>query len=102
LQEYMDVLPSGRPSDLPPLRGIECKIDLGEEDEMPSRTTPILEGEDDEDIPTHDERLRNQQGGAQGRGQGAGQVAGRAQQEGVLLGDGFESYSDSRTTVTSN
>jgi hypothetical protein len=28
---------------------------LGEEDEMPSRTTPILEGEDDEDIPTHDD-----------------------------------------------
>jgi hypothetical protein len=28
---------------------------LSEEDEMPSRTTPIQEGEDDEDIPTHDD-----------------------------------------------
>jgi hypothetical protein len=28
---------------------------LGEEDEMPSRMTPIQEGEDDEDIPTHDD-----------------------------------------------
>jgi hypothetical protein len=28
---------------------------LGEEDEMPSRTTPIQEGEDDKDIPTHDD-----------------------------------------------
>jgi hypothetical protein len=28
---------------------------LGKEDEMPSRTTPIQEGEDGEDIPTHDD-----------------------------------------------
>jgi hypothetical protein len=28
---------------------------LGEEDEMPSRTTPIQEGEDDYDIPRHDD-----------------------------------------------
>ena len=28
---------------------------LGEDDEMPSRTTSIQEGEDDEDIPTHDD-----------------------------------------------
>jgi hypothetical protein len=28
---------------------------LGKEDEMPSRTTPIQEGEDDDDIPTHDD-----------------------------------------------
>jgi hypothetical protein len=28
---------------------------LGEEDEKPSRMTPIQEGEDDEDIPTHDD-----------------------------------------------
>jgi hypothetical protein len=28
---------------------------FGEEDEMPSRMTPIQEGEDDEDIPTHDD-----------------------------------------------
>jgi hypothetical protein len=28
---------------------------LGEEDEMPSRMTPIQEGEDDEDIPRHDD-----------------------------------------------
>jgi hypothetical protein len=28
---------------------------LDEEDEIPSMTTPIKEGEDDEDIPTHDD-----------------------------------------------
>jgi hypothetical protein len=28
---------------------------LGEEDEIPSRMTTIQEGEDDEDIPTHDD-----------------------------------------------
>jgi hypothetical protein len=28
---------------------------LGKEDEMPSRTTLIQEGEDDEGIPTHDD-----------------------------------------------
>jgi hypothetical protein len=31
-----------------------CVHTWGKEDEMPSRTTPIQEGEDDEDIPTHD------------------------------------------------
>jgi hypothetical protein len=34
---------------------LDLRPRLGEEDEMPSRTTPILEGEDDEDIPTHDD-----------------------------------------------
>jgi hypothetical protein len=42
------------------------------------------------------EGLKNQLGGAQGHGQGAGQETGRAQQDGGLLGDGCESYSDSR------
>jgi hypothetical protein len=30
---------------------------LGEEDVIPLRMTPIQEGEDDEDIPTHDEDI---------------------------------------------
>src|SRR6266511_4394752 len=32
----------------------DLRLYLGEEDEMPSRTTPIQEGEDDEDISTTD------------------------------------------------
>jgi hypothetical protein len=127
---------------------------LGEEDEMPLMTTPIREGEDDEDIPTHDdspvaiqgpitrgharqlqyqvksflsstpcqlqdkllpneilivknegqthEGLKKQLGGAQGCGQGTGPEMGRAQHDGGLLGDGSESYSDSRTSAPSN
>jgi hypothetical protein len=48
------------------------------------------------------EGLKKQLGGAQGRGQGAGQETGRAQQDGDLLGDGCESFLDSRTNVPSN
>jgi hypothetical protein len=49
LELYVDfeVRPTFNISDLRPY--------LGEEDEMPSRTTPIQEGEDDEGIPTHDD-----------------------------------------------
>jgi hypothetical protein len=127
---------------------------LSEEDEVPSRMTPIQEGEDDEDIPTHHdspvtfegpitrahacqlqyqvmsflcstpcqlqdrllpneilivrnggqayEGLKNQLGGAQGRGQGAGPETGREQHYGGLLGDGSESYLDSKTSAPSN
>jgi hypothetical protein len=127
---------------------------LGEEDKMPSRTTPIQEGEDDEDVPTYDdspvaiqghitrarahqlqcqvksflsstpcqlqdrllpnkilivrnegqayEGLKKQLGGVQGCGLGAGQETGRAHQDGALLGDGSESYSDSRSSAPSN
>jgi hypothetical protein len=48
------------------------------------------------------EGLKNQQGGAQGCGQGAGPETGRAHHDGGLLGDGSESYSDSRTSAPSN
>jgi hypothetical protein len=48
------------------------------------------------------EGLKNQLGGAQGCGQGAGPKTGRAQHDGGLLGDGGESYSDSRTSALSN
>src|SRR5947207_13267445 len=47
--------------ELPPDFGVsptfnisDLRLYLGEEDEMPSRTTPIQEGEDDEDISTTD------------------------------------------------
>src|SRR5438105_14391522 len=47
--------------ELPPYFGVsptfnisDLRLYLGEEDEMPSRTTPIQEGEDDEDISTKD------------------------------------------------
>jgi hypothetical protein len=42
--------------------------------------------------------LRNNLGGSQGRGQ----EMGRAQQDGDLLGDGCESYSDSKSSAPSN
>jgi hypothetical protein len=48
------------------------------------------------------ERLKNHLGGAQGHGQGAGPEMGRPQHDGGLLGDGSDSYLDSRTSAPSN
>jgi hypothetical protein len=48
------------------------------------------------------EGLKNQLVGAQGHGQGVGLETGRARHNGGLLGDGSESYSDSRTSAPSN
>jgi hypothetical protein len=73
LQRFRDVFPSELPPGLPLIRGIEHQIDLipgaslpnraagpfnildlkpylGKEDELESRTTPLQEGEDDEDM----------------------------------------------------
>jgi hypothetical protein len=73
LQQFRDVFPSELPPGLPPIHGIEHQIDLipgaslpnravgpfnisdlkpylGKEDALDSRTTPLQEGEDDEDI----------------------------------------------------
>jgi hypothetical protein len=60
-QEYMDVFPSeippGLPPELPPdfrdsptFNILDLKPYMGDEDEIESRTTPIQEEEDDEDI----------------------------------------------------
>ena len=54
LPAYFGVSPTFNISDLRPY--------LGEEDEMPSRTSSIQEGEDDEDIPTHDDSSVAMQG----------------------------------------
>jgi hypothetical protein len=39
LQEYMDIFPSELPPGIPPLRGIEHKIDLAPGESLPNRAT---------------------------------------------------------------
>jgi hypothetical protein len=120
LQEYMDVFPSEIPPRLPPELPPDFRVSstfnisdlkpyMGDEDEIESRTTPIQEQEDDEDITSihtmngpitrsRAQQLNLQQG--LGKGQGVEEEQqGRPQQEGDQVRLGCDSISGSRTSL---